>query len=136
MVGWNLNPFDAVFLDQPLRLAHAELALVRIDADKGNQHVGIFRGDLKHLGVVVTAEAGLAFGVDRKDHRGDFFRAIICGRFLHRRRGRKLAEYAKSTTEWLMTSTVTNLRARMREGAGEARNCGIEPILWRRFLAG
>jgi hypothetical protein len=38
MVGWNLNP-DAVFLDQLARLAHAELALVRIDADKRDQHV-------------------------------------------------------------------------------------------------
>jgi hypothetical protein len=40
---------DPKILDQPLRLAHAEFALVRIDADKRNQHVGILRRDCKHL---------------------------------------------------------------------------------------
>jgi len=37
---------------QLLRLAHPELALVGIDADEGDQYIGILGGDLKHLVVL------------------------------------------------------------------------------------
>ena len=81
-----LEAFDAEFLDQPARLANAKLALVRIDADEGDQDVGIVGGDLQHLVIVVAAESGLALGVDRKDHRGDFLGAIIGRGFRNGRR--------------------------------------------------
>src|SRR5258707_1342850 len=77
---------DAVFLDQLLRLAHAELALVRVDADEGDQDVEMFGGDFQHLVIVVAAKTGLTFGVDRKDHGRDFLRAVIGRGFRHRRR--------------------------------------------------
>ena len=77
---------DAIFLDQLACLAHPELALVRVDADERNQHVGILGGDLQHLVVAVAAESGLALGVDRKDHRGDFPRAIVGRSFRNGRR--------------------------------------------------
>ena len=77
---------DAKFLDQPARLANAELALVRIDADERDQHVGIVSGDFQHLVIAVAAESGLALGIDRKDHRGDFLGAVIGRGLRHRRR--------------------------------------------------
>jgi hypothetical protein len=77
--------FDAVFLDQLARFAHPQLALVRIDADKGYQHIGIFGGDFQHLVIVVAAESGFALGVDRKNYRSDFLGAIIGGGFRNRR---------------------------------------------------
>ena len=77
---------DAVFLDQLPRLADPELALVRIDADERDQHVGVLGGGLQHLVIVVAAESGLALGVDREDHRGDFLGAVVGRGFRHRRR--------------------------------------------------
>ena len=77
---------DAVFLDQLPCLAHAQFALVRIDADEGDQHVEIFRRDLQHLVIAVAAETGLAFGIDREDHGGDLLCAIIGRGFRNRRR--------------------------------------------------
>ena len=77
---------DAELCDQPLRLAHAKFALVRIDRDERDQHVGIFRGHLQHLVIVVAAEAGLALGVDREDHGGDFLGAVVGRGFRHGRR--------------------------------------------------
>ena len=77
---------DAVFLDQLARLAHAELALVRIDRDEGDQDVEIVGGDLQHLVIVVAAETGLALGVDREDHGRDVLGAVIGRGFRHGRR--------------------------------------------------
>ncbi len=77
-----LTPYSSISF---LRLAHAELALVRIDADEGDQHVEILGSDLQHLVIVVAAEAGLALGVDREDHGGDLLGAVI-GRGFHNRR--------------------------------------------------
>ncbi len=59
---------------------------MRIDADKRNQHVGIFRGNFQHLVIVVAAESRLALGVDREDHRGDFLGSVIGRGFRNRRR--------------------------------------------------
>ena len=59
---------------------------MRIDADEGYQHVGILGGDFQHLVIVVAAESGLAFGVDREDHRGDLLGAVVGGGLRHRRR--------------------------------------------------
>ena len=77
---------DAVFLHQLLRLAHAELALVRIDRDERDQDVEIVGGDFQHFVIVVAAETGLAFGVDREDHRRDILGAVIGRGLRHGRR--------------------------------------------------
>src|SRR6266478_7862256 len=66
--------------------SHAELALVRIDADERDQHVGIFSGYFQHLVIAVAAESGLALGVDRKNHRRDLLGAIVGRGFRHGRR--------------------------------------------------
>ncbi len=76
---------DAVILDQLARLADTELAFVRVDRDERDQHVEMVGGDFQHLLILVAAEAGLAFGVDREDHRGDVLGAVI-GRGLRYRR--------------------------------------------------
>ncbi|OIQ67628.1 hypothetical protein GALL_507930 [mine drainage metagenome] len=77
---------DAEFLDQLPRLANAKLAFMRIDAGEGYQHIGIFGGDLEHLVIIVAAETGFPFGVDRKDHRGDLLGAVVGRGLLHSRR--------------------------------------------------
>ena len=77
---------NAVFLHQLFRLAHAKLALVRIDRDEGDQDVEVVGRHFQHLVIVVAAETGLAFGVDREDHGRDVFRAVIGRGFRHGRR--------------------------------------------------
>jgi hypothetical protein len=59
---------------------------VRIDADEGDQHIEIFGSDFQHLVIVVAAESGLAFGVDRKDDGRDFLGAVVGRGFRYRRR--------------------------------------------------
>ncbi len=77
---------DAVFLHQLLGLAHAELALVRVDRDERDQDVEIVGRDFQHLVIVVAAETGLALGVDREDHGRDVLGAVIGRGFRHGRR--------------------------------------------------
>jgi hypothetical protein len=79
----SLNP---ELIDETARLPGAHPALVRIDRGKWDQHVTVLRGDLGHFLVPVTAISGLAFGIDRKDDRGDILRAIVRGRLGNRRR--------------------------------------------------
>jgi hypothetical protein len=86
MVGWNLKPLTPYSSISLLRLANAELALVRIDADERDQHVQLIGGDFQHFVIVVAAESGLALGIDREDHRRDFLGAVIGRGFRHRRR--------------------------------------------------
>ena len=84
-----LEAADAEVLDQPPRLARAHLALGRVDAGERDQDVAVLRGELGHLLVVVAPEAGLALGVDRKDHRADLALAEIGGGL---RDGRRMLE--------------------------------------------
>lgn len=77
---------DAVIGNQAARLADAELALVRIDRGERDQHVGVLACQLDHLVIAVAAEAGLALGIDRKDHRGDLALAVIGRGLRHGRR--------------------------------------------------
>jgi hypothetical protein len=59
---------------------------VGIDADEGDQHVGILRGDLEHLVVAVAAKPGFALRIDRKDYGSDFPGPVVGSGLRHGRR--------------------------------------------------
>jgi hypothetical protein len=115
---------DAIFLDQLARFAHPQLALVRIDADKGYQHVGIFSGNFQHLVVVVAAEPGLALGIDRKNHRSDFLGAIVGRGFRYRRRMlvRRLEVLGHLRLEVVVTVVAMHAAGLFRMGVDVDRN--------------
>src|SRR6185503_6358170 len=85
MVGWNLNPLTPNSSISFRASRTPSFALMRVDADERDQHVGILRGQLKHFVIVVAAKSGLALGIDRKDHRSDLPGAVI-GRSLRHSR--------------------------------------------------
>src|ERR1700733_1726884 len=70
-----LEALHVKLVDEPTRLAGAQLALVRIDRCERDQDVAVFRRELRDLLVLVTPVAGLAFGVDGKDHGCDILLA-------------------------------------------------------------
>jgi hypothetical protein len=81
-----LESTDAKIADQSPRLAGAGLSLGGVDAGKRNQHVIVLGRKRRHLLVGIAAKPGLAFGVDRKDHRRNTAAAIVGRRLRHGRR--------------------------------------------------
>ena len=63
--------------EQAPRLAHAHLALVRIDAGERHHDVGVFAGRVRDLFVGNPPRADLELGVDREHHEADLALAIV-----------------------------------------------------------
>jgi hypothetical protein len=63
-----LEAADAAVRDQLARLAHAELALVRVDAREGDHDVAVLARRVDHLLVRDAAHAHFVLGVDGEHH--------------------------------------------------------------------
>jgi hypothetical protein len=72
-----LEPADSAVCDQLAGLAYAELALVRVDARKGDHDVAVVARRIDDLLVVDPAHAHLVLGVDREHHEADAAFAVI-----------------------------------------------------------
>ncbi len=81
MLGWNLKPARAL-RDQLARLAHGELALVRVDARERDQHVRIRPRGLEHLVVADPPAAHPGLVVDGEDDRHEIALAVVVGDLL------------------------------------------------------
>ena len=79
-----LEAANAKLANEPPRFTRTGLAFGGIDAGEGNEHVAVGGRLLGTSSFGVAAVAGLAFGIDRKNHRADFAFAIIGSSFLDR----------------------------------------------------
>jgi hypothetical protein len=75
--GVELEALDVVLLDQPLGLARAHLALVRVDAGKAHHHVAVGLGGLGDFLVGDAAAAQLRFAVHGEHHQADLLFAVM-----------------------------------------------------------
>ena len=80
-----LKAFDAVFFDQPLRLARAHLAFVGIDAGEGNHHVAIGFGSVGDFFVGNATTAKLGFAINSEHDQADFLFSVIGNCLVDRR---------------------------------------------------
>jgi hypothetical protein len=78
--GVELEALDALFLDQPLGLARAHLALVRIDAREGDHHVAVLARGLCDLLVRNAPAAQLRLAVHGEHHQADLLLAVVAHR--------------------------------------------------------
>src|SRR5665213_2321855 len=86
--GMKLEALDSKFLDEPPRLARAELTLGWINRRKRNQNIAVLAGEFGDFLVLISAVPGLPLCIDRKDHGRDILLSIMRRRL---RNGRRMA---------------------------------------------
>ena len=72
-----MKPRITPSFDQPPRLAHAHLALVRIDARERHHDVGVLARRVGDFLVRDAARADLELGIDREHHQADLALAVV-----------------------------------------------------------
>src|SRR5829696_5928756 len=72
-----LEPANDAGFDEPARLAHAHLPLVRVDAGERDHDVAVVAGGVRHFLVRNAPRADLKLRVDREHDQADLALAVI-----------------------------------------------------------
>jgi hypothetical protein len=75
--GVELEALDAMLVDQPARLPGSHLALVRVDARKGDHHVAVLLRRFSHLLVGYAAAAQFRFRVNSEHDQPKFALPVV-----------------------------------------------------------